>query len=93
MPATSEMQTISNSRDGSNSMTAHNSINASNSRSEGNNRMANTVGTPGKAWMLATAGREANYSRDNVNMRDYCSRRDNRNIMDVNSSKTGRTRQ
>ncbi len=55
-------------------MTAHNSRNPSNSRNESNNRTANTVRAPPKAGMLAktvkpaTAWREANSSRDNMNI-------------------------
>jgi hypothetical protein len=53
-------------------MIAHNSIKARNSRNESNNRTANAVRTPAKAGMLAqtkpaTAGREANSSRNNRN--------------------------
>jgi hypothetical protein len=53
-------------------MIAHNSRKARNSRNESNNRTANTVRTPAKAGMLAqtkpaTAGREANSSRNNRN--------------------------
>jgi hypothetical protein len=80
-------------------MTTHNSRNASNSMNESNNRTANTVGTPAKVGMLAkvvkpaTACREANYSRDTVNIRDDGSSRDIRNIMDVNSSRSNGIRQ
>ncbi len=69
MPAIAVTPATSNSKDDSNSMTVHNSRNAS-------NRTANTVGMPAKAGMLenlakpATTCREANYSRDTVNIRD-----------------------
>ncbi len=33
---------------------------------------------------IAEACREANYIRDTINIRDYSSNRDNRNIIDVN---------
>jgi hypothetical protein len=41
----------------------------------------------------ATACREANYSRDNVKIKDDTIIRDNRNIKDAISSRTTRTRQ
>jgi hypothetical protein len=44
-----------------------------------------------KVVRLATAFREANYSRDTVKIRDDSISRDNRNIMDVISSRTART--
>jgi hypothetical protein len=77
----------SNSKDASNIKIAHNS------RHESNNRTADTIYTPAKPGMLAkvvnppAACREANYSRDTVQIRDDSSRRDNRNIMDVISSR------
>ncbi len=55
-------------------MTAHKSRNPSNSRNESNNMTANTVWAPPKAGMHAktvkpaTAWREANSSRDNMNI-------------------------
>jgi hypothetical protein len=64
-----------------------------------NNRTANTVRNPAKVGMLAkvvkpaTACREANYSRDTVNIRDDSISRDIRNIMDVSSSRSTRLRQ
>jgi hypothetical protein len=73
-------------------MTAHKSRNASNSRNESNNTTANTLWTPAKAGMLAKvvkpAFREANCSRDSIKIRDDSSSRDNRNIMNVISSRT-----
>jgi hypothetical protein len=67
---------------------------------ESNNRITNTVWTPSTAGMLskvgkpATACSEANYSRDTINIRsEACSSRENRHIMDVNSSKATRIRQ
>jgi hypothetical protein len=51
-------------------MTAHNRGNRSNSRNESKNRTANTMdaraGILAKVVKLATAHREANYSRDTV---------------------------
>jgi hypothetical protein len=74
-------------------------MNASNSRNESNNRTINTVGVPAKAGMLAkvvkpaTACREANYSRDTIDIREDSRSRDNRHIMNVNSRRTARIRQ
>jgi hypothetical protein len=64
--------------------------------------MKGTIGpltqlTPAKAGMLAKvvkpaiACREVKYSRDTVKIRDDSSSMDNRNIMDVISSRTSRT--
>ncbi len=59
---------------------SHNCRNASNISKESNNRTKNTVGTPEKFGRLAkvlkpaTASREANYSRDTVNIRDDSSK-------------------
>ena len=44
-----------------------------------------------KVLKLAIACRKANYSRDTVKIKDDSSSRDNRNIMDVISSRTART--
>jgi hypothetical protein len=74
-------------------MTAHNNRKASNSRNESNNRIANTLWTPAKAGMFALVKpvcREANYSRDIVKIREDSIREDNRNIMNVISSRTAR---
>jgi hypothetical protein len=66
--ATTVTPATRNIKDDCNIMTAHNS------RNESNNRTANTVWTPSKAVMLAkpvkpaTARREANSSRDNMNI-------------------------
>jgi hypothetical protein len=81
-----------NRKDASNIMTAQNSRNAYNSRHE-SNRSADTIYTSARAGMLAkvvkppAACREANYGRDTVKIRDDSSSRDNRNIMDVISSR------
>jgi hypothetical protein len=97
MQATALMPATSNSKEVINSMTAHNNMNTSSSRNESNIRTTNTVWTPAKAGMLtqvvkpATACRETNYSRDTINIRDDSSR-DNRHIMDINRSRTARTR-
>jgi hypothetical protein len=54
---------------------------------------------PAKAGMIAkvvkptTVCREANFSRDTVNIRDDSSSRDIRNITDVSSSRSNRIRQ
>jgi hypothetical protein len=76
-------------------MNAHHSRNVSNSRNESNNRTTKTLWMPVKAGMLAkvvkAACREANYSKDTVKIRDDSSSTDNRNIMDVISSRTTRT--
>ncbi len=79
-------------------MTAHNCRDASNSRNESNNKTANTVATPEKAGMLAkvvkpaTACRKA-YSRIPLISGMAGAAGDNRNIMDVNSSRNVRIRQ
>jgi hypothetical protein len=71
--ATTVTSATSNIND-SNIMTAHNSRNASHSRNVSNNRTANTVCMHSKAGMLAKtvksakAWREANSSRDNMNI-------------------------
>ncbi len=58
-----------------------------------NNRTAKT-GTPVKWGTLVIEVKpeckEANYSRDTINIWYYTSSRENRNIMDVNTSKTSR---
>ena len=41
----------------------------------------------------ATACRKANYSRDTVNIKGDSISRDNRNVMDINSSRVARIRQ
>jgi hypothetical protein len=43
------------------------------------------------AKVVKQACREANYMRETVKIRDDSSRRDNRNIMDVISSRTAKT--
>jgi hypothetical protein len=57
------------------------------------NRTANTEGTLAKVVKPATAWKGTNYSSDTVNIKDDSSSKDNRNIMDVNSSRTARIRQ
>jgi hypothetical protein len=67
--AVSLLPETSSNKDDSNSLTAHNSINAGNSRNESNNRVANTVGTPTIAGMLAKEMKPATACReDNNNM-------------------------
>ncbi len=48
---------------------------------------------PATASREASYGREASYSRDTINIRTDSSSRDNRDIMDVNSSTAARIRQ
>ncbi len=73
--AVTPLPATSNNKDDSNSMTALNSMNAGNSRNESNNRIANTVGTPTTAGMLAkvmkpaTACREDNNNMASINIR------------------------
>jgi hypothetical protein len=49
------------------------------------------AGMLAKVVKLATACRQANYSRDTVKIKDDSSSRDSRNIMDVISNRTSRT--
>ncbi len=55
--------------------------------------MANRIGTEAKVGLFAkvvraTAWRKASYSWNSINSRNDSSSKDNRNIMDINSSKT-----
>jgi hypothetical protein len=65
--ATTVTLATSNNKDDS---SKHQERKQATSRNESNIRAANTIWTPAKAEMLATACREANYSRDTVKIRD-----------------------
>ncbi len=82
-----------NSNDDSNSITAHNSRSALKRQQDHQyNRTPEKSGMRTKVVQPATACRKADYSRDTINIRDNSSRRDKRNIVDINSSKVARIR-